>query len=200
MTKYVLNSGGVGNYPDKTRKYYEEILKGLGKNPKVLFCFFAGARENWEKRYEKYRADFLKYCEENKLSPEIELAFPDKFVEQMDRCDAVMIFGGDDHLLKYWVSQFELKKLFKDKVVAGSSAGASVLCDSFWTCDWRECLEGLGILKIKFIPHFSSTVYTENDPRGPIDWKKAYKELENYGDKTLPIYDLEEGDFVVLEK
>jgi len=45
MTKYILNSGGLRNNPEKTKKFLEEIFKSLEKNPKVLLCFFASERE-----------------------------------------------------------------------------------------------------------------------------------------------------------
>lgn len=83
--------------------------------------------------------------------------------------------------------------------MAASSAGSDALVDSFWTCDWRKPLKGLGILPIKFIPHYKSD-YGTDDPRGVIDWKVAMDELKVFSDETLPIHALEEGDFIVLEK
>lgn len=59
-------------------------------------------------------------------------------------------------------------------------------------------MDGLSILPIKFLAHYHSA-YGENDPRGPINWQKAYKELSAYGDTTLPICALPEGDFRVFE-
>jgi|GEM_PF-2506648 len=41
MTKYILNSGGVRNSADKGRKFFEEVFRGLGKNPRLLICNFA---------------------------------------------------------------------------------------------------------------------------------------------------------------
>jgi len=60
-------------------------------------------------------------------------------------------------------------------------------------------MDGLGIFPIKFIPHYKSNFGSE-DPRGSINWKKAYEELKDFGDTNLPIHALEEGDFVVIEK
>jgi hypothetical protein len=74
-----------------------------------------------------------------------------------------------------------------------------MLATHFWTCDWRLCLDGLGILPIKFIPHYESD-FGADDPRGPIDWQKAYDELAVYGDTSLPIHALTESEFIVLEK
>jgi len=57
-------------------------------------------------------------------------------------------------------------------------------------------MDGFGILPIKFLPHFKSS-FGHDDPRGPIDWDKAYEELKNYKE-DLPIYALEEGEFKVF--
>jgi hypothetical protein len=73
-----------------------------------------------------------------------------------------------------------------------------MLATHHYTCDWRACASGLGILPIKFIPHYKSS-FGDADPRGPIDWDRAYVELEGYGDKSLPIHALKEGEYVVFE-
>jgi hypothetical protein len=97
------------------------------------------------------------------------------------------------------MKQFDLADLFKDKVIATNSASSDMLATYHWTCDWRACADGLGILPIKFIPHYQSD-FGDTDPRGPIDWQKAYDELKAYGDTSLPIHALKEGEFIVMEK
>lgn len=89
--------------------------------------------------------------------------------------------------------------LFKDKIVATNSASSDMFATHHWTCDWRACADGLGILPIKFIPHYQSEV-SKDDPRGPIDWQKAYDDLAKYGDTSLPIHALKEGEFIVVEE
>lgn len=198
MTKYLINSGNVRGHKEKAKKYFAEVLKNSGSKPKILLCFFANPREEWEQRFEKYKHDFPNYTPQN-VSPCYQLAFPDKFNEQCKENDIIWIHGGDDHLLQYRLRQFDLPKTWERKVVAVSSASSDAVCNAFWTCDWRKCMDGLGLVPIKFIPHYKSD-YGNDDPRGPIDWIKAHKELEEYGDKSLPIYALEEGDFVVFEE
>jgi hypothetical protein len=95
--------------------------------------------------------------------------------------------------------KFDLAELFKDKVIATNSASSNLLVANYWTCDWRQCGDGFGILPIKFIPHYNSA-FGDDDPRGSIDWEQAKRELEEYGDKTLPIYALEEGEYKVFEQ
>jgi len=194
MTKYVLNSGGIRNNPESTKKFFAEIVKGLDKNPKVLVCCFAELREDWERKYKQY----LEFYPEG-VNPVFELALPEHFAEQVKNTDVIYIRGGDDQLLMHRLGGFDLPKLWDRKVVATSSAGSNVLVKHFWTCDWRKCLDGFDILPIKFLSHYKS-LYGADDPRGPVDWDKGYNELENYGDKTLPIHALKEGEFVVLER
>jgi hypothetical protein len=196
MTKYILNSGGMRNNPDGAKRFFTEAVKGLSDNPKVLLCLFAYPREYWEKKFDEIKSASL-YPET--INPVFSLAFPDKFEEQIENSDIMYIYGGDDHLLKYWFSKFNIPKIWEGKVIATNSASSNFLSKYFWTCDWRKCMDGFGLFPIKFLPHYESS-YGDKDPRGPVDWDKAYKELEDYGDKTLPIYALKEGEYVVFEK
>lgn len=195
MIKYILNSGGIRNNPEGGKKFFAEAVKGLGNNPRILICLFAYPREYWEKKFDEIKNQSL-YPED--ISPIFDLAFPDKFENQIKNSDIIYMYGGDDHLLKYWLSKFDISKIWEGKVVATNSASSSALAVNFWTCDWRENMDGFGILPIKFIAHFESS-FGSDDPRGLIDWDKAYEELKNYKE-DLPIYALKEGEFVIFEQ
>jgi hypothetical protein len=197
MTKYVLNSGGLKNNIPGAKKFMAEMLRGLGSKPKVLFCFFAEKRENWEEKFPQYQEGFTKWAPKG-VRPEFELAFPATFEEQIMKSDVIYIHGGDDHLVQYWLKKFDLPKIWEGKVIATNSASTHAVSAAYWTCDWREVGEGLGILPIKTLAHYKSS-YGVDDPRGPIDWEKAKQELADYGDKSLPVYALEEGEFEVFE-
>ena len=196
MTKYILNSGGVSNNPDLAKKFFAEILKGLDSSPRILICAFAQPREDWDKRFKDDQESRSNFFPEG-VDPVFELAFPEKFEEQVRKADVVYIHGGDDYLLQFWLKQFDLLKIWEGKVVATSSAGSDALVKYFWTCDWRQCMDGLGILPIKFLPHYESA-YGADDSRGPIDWNKGLEELKNYKE-NLPIYALKEGEYEVFE-
>ncbi len=198
MTKYVLNSGGLKKNPEMAKEFFAEVLSNLGQKPKVLFCFFASRREYWKVKMKEY-ANRFKELSPERVKPSFALALPDRFVGQVAKSDAIMLFGGDDALLQYWLNQFDIPILWNKKVVAGSSAGSNVLCTDFWICDWRRCTEGLGILPIKLLAHYQSS-YGHNDPRGPINWEVALEELKQYGDRSLPIHVLKEGRYVVVEQ
>jgi hypothetical protein len=198
MTKYILNSGGLRNNPAKAKKFFTEIVKGLGNKPKLLVCCFAQPREDWETKFAQDKEDIIKLVSRG-VSPILELAIPSAFEKQIKNSDTIYIHGGDDHLIRYWFEKFDIPDIWKGKVVATNSASSHVLSKHFWTCDWRELMDGLGILPIKFLAHYKSA-YGNNDPRGPINWTEAYKKLKNYGNKSLPIYALKEGEYTVVEK
>ncbi len=198
MTKYVLNSGGIKHQPELKKKFHQELIKGLSSNPKFVLCNFAQGREYWEVKFQGYSDTITEDMPAN-IKPTYELALPTTFTEQCKNTDVIYFHGGDDHLLQFWLKQFDLTELFKNKVVATNSASSDMLATHHWTCDWRACADGLAVLPIKFIPHYLSN-FGDSDPRGPIDWQKAYDELAAYGDTSLPIYALKEGEFIVKEQ
>ena len=198
MTKYALNSGGIRRQPNLKRQFHRELVKDLGDMPKILICSFAQPREYWESKFEGYSNAITEDMPKG-VHPEYTLAMPSEFVEQCKNADVIYFNGGDDHLLQYWMKQFDLVALFKNKVVATNSASSDTLATHYWTCDWRQCADGLGILPIKFIPHYKSD-FGNSDPRGPIDWQEAYSKLEEYGGKDLPIHALKEGEFIIIEQ
>lgn len=197
MTKYVLNSGGIRNQPELKKQFHQELVKGLGNAPKFLLCNFAQGREYWESKFQGYSNAVAEDMPDG-VTPSFTLALPDVFAEQCNEADVIYFHGGDDHLLQYWVSKFDITQLFNDKVVATNSASSNMLAAHYWTCDWRQCGDGFGILPIKFIPHYQSA-FGADDPRGAIDWEKAKQELAEYGNKELSMHSLKEGEYKVFE-
>ena len=194
MTKYILNSGGSRAYPEKAKKFFAEIVKDLGNSPRLLICYFAQPREDWEKSFADDQSTLFNFFPTG-VQPVLEMAFPEMFAEQIKNSDIVYIHGGDDHLVQYWLKKFDLPKIWDGKVVATSSASSNALSKHFWTCDWRQLMDGMGILPIKFLAHYESA-YGNDDPRGPVNWHKGYEELKACGDAALPIHALPEGGVV----
>lgn len=198
MTKYVLNSGGIGNSSDGGRTFFNEIVKDLGNNPKILICCFATPVGDWQEKFFGYMAGFVVKLSSD-IDPNFALADQDSFVEQIEWCDAIYILGGDEGLLEPILRQYDLPRIWDGKTVATNSASSNLISRYYWTSDQRRCAEGLGLLPIKFLPHFKSD-YSRDDPRGPVDWEVAHHKLIEFGDKTLPAYALPEGEFIVIEQ
>jgi len=195
-TKYVLESGNISSHPKLRKQFHTELVKGLNDEPSFLICAFAKLRESWEETYKHY-SELIKDDVPRSVKLRFTLAVPQTFEQQCKEADVIYIGGGDDHLVQYWMKQFDLPAIFRNKVIASNSAGTNMLVQSFWTCDWRECMDGLGILPIKFIAHYLSD-YGKDEPKGQIDWQKAYDDLQGYGDSSLPIHALKEGEFIVI--
>lgn len=197
-TKYVLNSGGLKKYPGKKRAFHLELIKGLGNEPHILLCNFAQGREYWEQKFSNYQQMIREDMPDN-VKPTFKLAVPDTFAQDCQEADIIYLHGGDDILLLHWLRPFDLQNIWQGKVVATNSASSDAVSKYFWPCDWRKCMDGLGLLPIKFIPHYGSDWGTD-EPRGPIDWRAARTELEEYGDPTLPIHTPEEAEYIVVEQ
>lgn len=178
-------------------KFHQELVRGLGKAPKFLLCNFAQGREYWESKFQSYSETIKEDMPEGTV-PTFTLAMPDNFVDQCKKADVIYFHGGDDHLIQYWMSRFNLLTLFKNKVIATNSASSNMLATHYWTCDWRKCGDGFAILPIKFIPHYKSS-FGDADPRGKIDWDGAKQELAAYGDTSLQLHALKEGEYTVFE-
>ncbi len=198
MTKYVLNSGGMKNNIDGARRFFAELVKGLGERPKILLCFFAQPPEIWEAKLPEYIEAFNDLMPDGVI-PSYEMALPATFKQQVEDADIVYCHGGDDNLAKYWFEKVGVPEVWNGKVVGTNSATTHALSKSFWTCDWRKLDDGLGVIPIKTVAHFGSA-YGNDDPRGPIDWQQAKNDLEKYGNRSLPLYALPEGEFVVIEQ
>ena len=110
MTKYFLNSGAVMKTPEKGIKFFNEALQDLGPQPKLLLCLFAQPREDWEEKFKGNKSFFEKHFDGD-IKPTLSLAFPETFEKQIAESDAVYISGGDDHLIQYWLKQFDLPKI-----------------------------------------------------------------------------------------
>lgn len=193
-----MQSGGLKTEAEAAQAYFAELLDGLGDKPKLLWCFFATLPDDCTERFEKYTKLFKNYMPEG-VDPINTNATVDDFEKQVREADAIYMHGGTVAPLKKILGTYDLSKLFDGKSVGTNSASSMVLARHTWSCDERVLEDGLGIFPIKFLAHFNSD-YGSDDPRGPVDWEGAYEELKNYGDTNLPVYALEEGQFVVMEK
>lgn len=195
-TTYILHGGYISGMTDtQNAKFRDVILDKLnGKKPRVAFIPFAGPRETWEGKFAK-NADFMERLFDDNY--EAKLVLPDAFRKAIAWANVVLIKGGDDVLLAHYLNQFkDLREMFSGKIIIGSSAGADYLSKIFWTGDWREIMDGRGLVDVAMIPHFGGE-YGGDDPRGPINWEEAEQELRAATD--LPVHLIREGEFEVFE-
>jgi len=195
MTKFVLSSGAIKNTPN-FKKFVGDIFKESDSRPKVLLCFFAEPREDWEDKFTIF-SELIKKDIDNKISPELTLASQENFEQEIMNADIIYFYGGDFEILKHRLKQYNLRKLLQDKVVAGSSSGFAIFVKTFFDSDYRKVSYGLDFISIKTMPHFGEKI---TDPvRGELNWRKAEEELKNAEPKDLETTKIKAGEYKIFE-
>jgi hypothetical protein len=199
MTRYILHGGDIRNSADEGRAFFSRLLDGLGSQPRLLVCFFAQPEEIWNDKFMEWRVRIAACVPKSSIT--FGLANPENFIEQSKEYDALFVYGGNGPLLiesiKHLGKYREVVDRFRS--VAGSSAGAIMLSKYAYDCDDRQIVEGLAFVPAKTLVHFESETYGKVDPRGPINWQKAWDDLAAFGDPAMPILELHEGEFETFE-
>ncbi|MBP9821774.1 MAG: Type 1 glutamine amidotransferase-like domain-containing protein [Candidatus Pacebacteria bacterium] len=197
MTKYILVGGYIHKAPDGGKAFCEEIVRGISHSPiRILDCLFARPKDSQEKRFQDDREFFLK----NTSDFTLDLALPETFKEQIKNSDVIIFQGArPEDLMKVLENIQGWKEELAGKVVVGSSGGASTLAQYFGvgksTTGSPRLGEGLGLLSIKFIPHWESD-YGEGfsaDWGGLLEKLKAYRE-------DIDVITLRDEQFSIIEK
>lgn len=186
MTKYILHGGKTSLKSADNKKFFQEIVKDLVSPINLLIVYFARVESEWQKLLKQDKENFISANPGKVINFVLANKNKDIFINQIKEANAIYMRGGETIMLVNALKNIKnLKELFKDKVVAGSSAGAYVL--SRYYIDSKDRLgKGLGILPIKSFAHY-------NDTR-----KDELNRLKNHNEK-LSTYALEEGKFVVIK-
>jgi len=194
MTKYILVGGYVHKAEDGGRAFCEELVKDFShKKPiKILDCMFARKKENWQLGLEQDKIFFSKFIKDFVL----ELADPETFTEQVKNSDIIFFQGGIPYsLISILNKNDEWLKQLDGKVLIGTSGGADAISKYYGVGKTGNVGDGLGLLAIKFIPHWLSDYGVGLN----INWNQLKEELKNYKEE-LPIHTLREGEFKVFIK
>ncbi len=154
MTKIILHGGYAKIENELNKKFIKEIAKGLPKEFKILVVLFAVAKNRHQKGFKEHRNLFLKHIK-NK-NPIFILATEKNFINEIKQADVVYLRGGNNIKLLNFLKKYpNFKEKIKDKVVAGSSAGAYALSKYFYSNDKGKggFFAGLGILPVAVICH-----------------------------------------------
>lgn len=153
MTKYILHGGNTREVnPDNDSFFQEMTLGGKGKTL-VLLNYFSREDNEIEELAKQDKQRFLLNSKNKEL--EFEIAQPEIFAEQLKKAYVMYMRGGETDKFKEKLSRTSnIEKLFKNKVIAGSSAGVYVLSKYYWGNDNAKIGEGLGILNFKAFCHY----------------------------------------------
>jgi len=196
MTKYILVGGYIHKAADGGKAFFEELVKDFKKDEpvRILNCLFARSRESWESKIEENKEYFSKYIDNFALI----LADPEKFIEQVKSADVIFLQGGyTEPLIRKLSENADWIKYLDGKTIAGSSAGGDAIAKYYSVLKTGRVGDGLGLLPIKFIPHWKSDY--SDDEVSDINWDAELKKIKEYKE-DLPVYTLKEGEFRVFNK
>lgn len=153
MTKYILHGGNSKEFNPDNDSFFREMTAGSHGKTLVLLNYFSREETDVIKLAEQDRQRFLQNSENKDL--EFEIAEPEKLTDQLRRVYVMYMRGGETDWLRDRLSQTpQVEQLFKDKVIAGSSAGVYVLSKYYWSNDHSKIGKGLGILDFKAFCHY----------------------------------------------
>ncbi|MDB4984693.1 MAG: hypothetical protein JWM20_872 [Patescibacteria group bacterium] len=155
MAKFILHGGFTpGNTHEDNSDFYSEILKDAPENARILLVLFAKSPDRWAAGEEKLKVEFNNTRHAGNIS--FEVAQEDGFMEQVRTSDVIYLSGGVSKNLLDVLEKFpSFENALAGKTVAGESGGANVLAKFFYSPSASQVFEGLGILAVKIIPHYS---------------------------------------------
>ncbi|MCL5012179.1 MAG: Type 1 glutamine amidotransferase-like domain-containing protein [Patescibacteria group bacterium] len=155
-TKFILHGGFNPGEGSENDAFFQEILKSAPQKVDILLVYFAKE----ENRVDINRKEDVEQFEKNKGNRilSFQTANEEIFRNQMKKADIVYLHGGLSTKLLSVLEKFtDLDEMFKGKIVAGDSAGANVLCKSFYSEVSKDVFNGLGILPLNIVCHYTPT-------------------------------------------
>ncbi|MEK7194275.1 MAG: Type 1 glutamine amidotransferase-like domain-containing protein [Patescibacteria group bacterium] len=153
-TKFVLHRGFNKEKEFIQDGFFQEILKDTPRNVKILLVYFAELKEYLQLRIKQCKRQFNNNKGLKNL--EFKMASEENFLGGCAWADVIFLSGGRTVNLIESLKKFKnLREIFKDKIIAGDSAGVNVLGRFFYSKKTKEISEGLKILPFKIIVHYT---------------------------------------------
>ncbi|MFA6306318.1 MAG: Type 1 glutamine amidotransferase-like domain-containing protein [Patescibacteria group bacterium] len=188
MTKYILHGGAAKKDTIANKNFFFEIANNLPDSNNILIVCYAKEKDSWQEELGKDRHRFFSAAPQKAFDLILADENASVFIEQIKQADAIYMCGGNTSILKKYLEKISnLENLWKDKIVAGSSAGALVLAKYYYENDDDAYDKGLGILPLKIICH-----YTE-------ELADKLERLKRYGGK-FEVRVIPEEKFLIIER
>lgn len=184
MTKYILHGGRTRLKCESNDNFFREFFQ-IDKEPvKILLCYFSRDDEKLAALAEEDNLRLKRLSEGRHF--ETEVAIPNSFLGQLQKCDVLYIRGGDTEKLLNKLKPFNLKNLLKEKIVVASSAGVYALSTYYYDYSVDQIFEGLGVIPVKVSCHFDKD-----------DHQKIVEDLRKHKEE-LEIIVLPETEYIIL--
>jgi hypothetical protein len=177
MATYILHGGFEREDNELNNTFYQELLKDIPENGRLLLVHFASTHTPGEvKEVHELQTKRLQTLAGKNIN--VEFATEEDFLEQVRNADAVHMRGGHTPKLLATLKKYpELQSLFSTKTVSGSSAGAYALAAYGVGHSEEGIREGLGIVPVRLICHYESEELPP-DPESCIKLENMDSRLE----------------------
>lgn len=192
MKRLILMGGRPWLGPDKGQAFAQALLDSKNQTVNIAYCIFAQPESDWAET-ERVNTDMLTEFADGK-NLVFQTMTEDNFLDISEWADVVYMPGGDPAQLRQALDAHgEVATLWNGKTIAGSSAGADIMCEQFMYLQDKTIHEGYGWVRAVCIPHWLA------DFKGwkPDDWLRAEQVLQERFPE-LPILRIPESQFVQL--
>ncbi|MCL2037418.1 Type 1 glutamine amidotransferase-like domain-containing protein [Candidatus Saccharibacteria bacterium] len=196
MTTYILTGGWDHLYPNYLENLAKFILQQKPE-PRILQCAFAKPENEQSELYNIFEPLFYQYFGED---VEVENANIDHYLEQLERADVFYIHGGElERLLEILPDAATVRRLFANKIIIGSSAGAMYLAaKSIGYYSENGMNDGAGVLPVGVLVHYGAIA---NDRGITMDyWRKSVQDLIDVLPDDMLVLPLTEGSMTIIER
>ena len=185
MPTFILH-GGKEEIPSPMNDgFYAELAKATPHNGVCLLAYFASDNVTWAKKFERDSARIYQNASNKDIT--CKCASVKNFRDEVKNADVIYFSGGNSQRQMQVSKQFA--NVFKeDKVFAGSSSGAYLMRQKFYTARVNGFLEGCGVLPFHILAHADNETHTHFE---------GY--LKPLAAKETPLLKLREGEFITLE-
>lgn len=153
-TKLILHGGFAKGSIQESDEFFREMLKDTPNEVKILLVYFAKSYspETTPSNIIQDKIQLEKNKGEKKL--DIKIASEENFEDDVKWADVIYLHGGRSINLMDTLKKFpNIIEMLAGKIVAGDSAGATVMGKYFYSRNSKEIGNGLAILPYKIIVH-----------------------------------------------
>lgn len=195
MTTYILAGGNDRSYEEYGHKL-AGVVQGFVEHPKILSCFFAKDKNDWSEASDNWSAWVNAHFGD---AAEHRATTLESFEKDTVWADVVYFHGGNTLMLTTAMQVFnDIEKMFKGKIIIGSSAGSNFLSDTYYSPSRDTVERGRGVINFAVISHYGA----EGDGDVLLDntgWQDIIRRTKDTsgGEQILLI---PEGTFVTIIK
>lgn len=189
MKRLILMGGRPWFAEDGGKRFVETLFRYYPKEVKLAFCIFAQPESEWDETRGLNTEMFKRFAGERKIT--YQTMTQENFAAVSRWAGIIYLPGGSTSVLMERAKSFDVTKLWEGKLVAGSSAGMSFMCEGYVGLGSKKYGRGLGWVRATAIPHWRSDYNGFTD----ADWDHIEREALKHAPDT-PVLCVPEDGFV----